>query len=116
MFYYRIMLLLVCVAVKMILILSVKDYLSKAKTFIYHFIVCSSWLTSAGPDVTEAVFPVPPEDVFTPRAVCSGAEEGSDSLLLTHSTRSRTVAPLSPLCPRTIPLLAVGSYTHLAPI
>lgn len=47
--------------------------------------VLISWLTSAGPDVTEAMLQVSSQDVFTPRAVGPGAEEGSDPLLLTHS-------------------------------
>ena len=56
-------------------------------------------LTSAGPDVTEAMLQVSSQDVFTPRAIGAGAQEGSDPLLLTHSTGPRTRAPLPPLCP-----------------
>ncbi len=79
----------------------------------YRFI---SWLTFAGPDVTEAMLQISSQDVFTPRAVGPGAEEGSNSLLLTHSAGPRTGAPLPPVCPRTVSPLTVGPYTDLVSI
>lgn len=73
-------------------------------------------LTSAGPDVTEAMLQVSSQDVFAPGAVGPGAEEGADPLLLTHPTGPGTRTPLPPLCPRTVPVGTAGSHTILTSI
>lgn len=75
-----------------------------------------SWLTSAGPDVTEAMLQVSSQDVFAPRAIGPGAEEGADPLLLTHPTGPGTWAPQPPLCPWTVPVRTAGPNTNLISI